>query len=568
MLKFSEMPYERPDIERAENELTALTESFKAAQTYEQARSFFIEKDRLSRHITSMFTLAQIRHSIDTRDGFYDDEMNFLNRVMPELMEYTDRWTAAVLDSEYRPQLEEEFGRVVFLNAELERKCFDPSIIPLLQEENELTTEYEKLLAGAQIPFRGKIYTIAQMGPFKTDPDDQTRLKAWKAEGGWYKVNQDRLDSLYDRLVSIRHEMSQKLGMKDYVEMAYCRMERNCYDRSDIEKFRRAVVKYIVPVSDSIRRAQAERLGMQYPLSFADNSLLFRSGNARPAGSPEDILEAGRRFYESLSPEAGRFFNTLLDYDLMDVLSKEGKEGGGYCTTLYDYSVPFIFANFNGTAGDVEVVTHEAGHAFECWMNADRVPMETVWPSMEACEVHSMSMEFFAWKSIDDFFGDDARKYRYSHLAESLMFIPYGTMVDHFQHSVFEHPEMTPQERHAEWKRLLGIYMPWLRLDGEIPFYSEGMGWQRQHHIYSLPFYYIDYCLAQTVALEFWTMIRSDYDAAWDRYVAYTEMGGSKVFTELLAGAGLQSPFEEETIRDICLRTGKWLEAYDLTGID
>ena len=362
--------------------------------------------------------------------------------------------------------------------------------------------------------------------------------------------------------------MSQKLGLSDFVELGYYRMTRNCYDRNDIDRFREAVRKYIVPVADSIRRRQAERLGMQYPLSFADNALMFRSGNAKPAGGVNDILGAASRFYDALSPETGEFWKAMMDGELLDLLSTEGKEGGGYCTSIHDYEVPFIFANFNGTRGDVETVTHEAGHAFADWMNRSRIPVETVWPSMEGCEVHSMSMEFFAWKAAEDFFGADTRKFLYSHLAESFMFIPYGTMVDHFQHSVFEHPEMTPAERHAEWKRLLGVYMPWLRLDGEIPFYSDGEGWQRQHHIYVMPFYYIDYCLAQTVALCFWAMIQSDYDDAWKHYMAYTKMGGSEVFTKLIEDAGLPSPFDEETIKEVCKKADEYLTAYDLTGIE
>ena len=568
MIRFRDIPYERPDTEEIKAEVQKLTEGLKAAASYEEAKELFIKKDALERHVESVSTLAQIRHSIDTRDKFYDDEVLFWNRAFPELQEYLQLWTEALLASPYRKELEAEFGEVVFLNAEIELRTFDPSIIPLLQEENDLTMEYEKLLAGAQIPFRGKVYTISQISPFKNDPDDETRLEAWKAEGGWYKDNQEKLDSLYDRLVSLRHEMSQKLGLRDGVEFGYYRMTRNCYDRNDVEKYHEAVQKYIVPVADGIRRRQAERLGMQYPLSFADNALMFRSGNPKPAGDADYIVEAAGRFYDALSPETSEFFRTMREGELMDLLSTEGKEGGGYCTSIHDYEVPFIFANFNGTQGDVEVVTHEAGHAFADWMNRKRIPVETVWPTMEGCEVHSMSMEFFAWRSVKDFFGDDADKYLYSHLAESFVFIPYGTMVDHFQTSVFEHPEMGPAERHAEWKRLLGIYMPWLRLDGEIPFYSEGMGWQRQHHIYSSPFYYIDYCLAQTVALEFWAMIQKDYDDAWKHYMAYTKQGGSDVFTKLLENAGLASPFEEKTIKGICEMADRFLTDFDLTGIE
>ena len=563
MTKFSDIPYKRPDTEDIKKQLVSLSAEFEAAQNYAQARDAFVHKDLLTRHIMSVSTVAQIRHSIDTRDKFYDDETLFWNRAMPELQEYLEQWARLMCSSRFRDELEVEFGEVVFINAEMEIKSFHSSMIPLMQEENDLTMEYEKLLAGAQIPFKGKVYTLSQLAPLKNDPDDSIRLEAWKAEGCWYKENQARLDELYDRLVSIRDQMSAKIGLKDYVELGYYRMTRNCYDRNDIARFRKAVREYVVPVADSIRRRQAERLGVQYPLSFADNALMFRTGNAKPAGDADYILEAARNFYDALSPETGEFWRDMLEGEYLDLLSTEGKEGGGYCAGIYDYEMPFIFANFNGTRDDVETVTHEAGHAFAEWINRKRVPEETIWPTMEACEVHSMSMEFFAWRNTEGFFGADSEKFRYTHLAESLMFIPYGTMVDHFQHSVFEEPSMTPEERHAEWKRLLGIYMPWLRLDGEIPFYSEGMGWQRQHHIYSFPFYYIDYCLAQTVALEFWAMIQDDPDRAWEHYMAYTRHGGSDVFTNLLKKAGLASPFEEETIKGVCRRASEWLAEHD-----
>ena len=275
----------------------------------------------------------------------------------------------------------------------------------------------------------------------------------------------------------------------------------------------------------------------------------------------------GRKFYDELSPETSAFFRMMLENELLDVLSTEGKAGGGYCTSIADYEVPFIFANFNGTQHDVEVVTHEAGHAFAAYCNRKRVPMETVWPSMEGCEVHSMSMEFFAWPWAEGFFGKDARKFYYSHLSGALTFIPYGTMVDHFQHIVYEKPDMTPADRHGGWKELLGVYMPWMRLDGDIPFYADGEGWQRQHHIYSSPFYYIDYCLAQTVALQFWAIIQKDRGQAWKTYMAYTEQGGSRVFTELLRHAGLQSPFEETCLREVSQAAKAWLEAFDMSGI-
>ena len=568
-MKFSEMPYERPDLDALKAQVAALTEQLKAAESYAAAKETFLAKQELDKHVETLSTLSHIRHSIDTRDAFYDGEANFWNAAEPELEEYNQNWTAAMLASPFRAEFAAEYGELMFVNAEIALKTFSPEIIPELQQENELAQGYEKLLASAQIPFEDGVYTLSQLTPFKSDSDDARRLAAWKAEGQWYKDNQAALDEYYDKLVHLRDSMGRKLGYDGYTELGYYRMGRNCYTKEDVERFREAVQKYLVPVADGIYREQAKRLGKEYPMSFADNALEFRSGNPRPQGTAEDILAAGRKFYDELSPETSAFFRMMLDGQLLDVLSTEGKESGGYCTGIPVYGVPFIFANFNGTQGDVEVVTHEAGHAFAYYMNRDRLPLSTCWPSMEACEVHSMSMEFLAWPWSRDFFGDDWRKFHYSHLAAALTFIPYGTMVDHFQHIVYERPELTPAERHAEWKRLLGIYMPWQKLDGDIPFYSEGEGWQRQHHIYSSPFYYIDYCLAQTVSLQIWSlMVNESRETAWEHYMAYTRQGGSRTFTDLLKNAKLESPFDEACLRGVCATAQSYLDSFDMTGIE
>ena len=566
-MKFSEMPYTRPDLEELKVQLSAVTQQLKSAPDYAAAHEAFLAQQKLMIHLETLATLSSVRNSIDTRDKFYDAEEEFWNAALPELKAYEDAWQGAMLESPFRKDFAAQYGDLMFINTEMARKTFSPAIVEELKQENALVLAYDKLIASAQIEFEGGTYTISQLSPFKNSPDDAVRLAAWKAEGGWYKAHQPELDEIYDKLVHLRDTMGRKLGYGGYTQLGYYRMGRNCYTKEDVEKFRAAVVKYVVPVAASVYKEQAARLGKTYPMNFADNALMFRSGNPKPCGTPDEILAQGKRFYEALSPETGEFFNLMLDNELLDVLSTPGKRAGGYCTSLGDYHVPFIFANFNGTAHDVEVVTHEAGHAFAAWLNRDRIPYSYIWPSLEACEVHSMSMEFFAWPWAEGFFGNDTRKFLYSHLAGALTFIPYGTMVDHFQHVVYEKPDMTPAERHAVWKELLGVYMPWMKLGDDIPFYGDGEGWQRQGHIYQSPFYYIDYCLAQTVSLQFWAMLQKDKDNAWKHYMAYAKQGGSRVFTELLKNADLDSPFEETCLRGVCETAKAWLDSYDLTGI-
>ena len=561
-MKFSEMQYTRPDLDQIRAEGSALIEKLKNAASADEAAQIYLDWDKMSAHIDTMFTLAYIRHSINTEDEFYDKEIEFLDENMPHLQELSVGMMKVMLESPFRPQLEERFGELMFRNAEIQLKTFDPAIIPDMQEENKLTTEYAKLLASAQIDFQGEKRTLAQMTPFKQSADDETRRAAWQAEGEYYAANRAKLDQLYDDLTAVRTRMGRKLGYDNYVQLGYYRMQRNDYTKEDVERFRDAVRKYVVPLADRLYREQAKRIGVPYPLTFADAALSFRSGNARPAGSADDILAHAREMYHEMSPETAEFIDVMLENELMDVLAKKGKEGGGYCTGIADYKVPFIFANFNGTQGDVEVVTHEAGHAFAGYQARNIVPSSNQNPTMESCEIHSMSMEFFAWPWAEGFFKGDTQKFYYGHLAGAITFIPYGTMVDHFQHIVYENPDMTPDERHAAWKKLLGEYMPWLALDGS-PTYGEGKGWQRQHHIYESPFYYIDYCLAQTVALQFWAKIQQNREDAWKRYMALVSEGGRKTFSGLVATAGLDTPFGADALREVAETATAWLDAFD-----
>ena len=567
-MTFSEIKYERVDIQALKDQIASMTERLRAAADFDQAERCFLEMNDLDgRTMRTMRTVAQIRRDIDTRDEFYDAEMKFYNRELPTVQPVKQAWTNALLASPFRAKLEEKYGDVAFLNAELANRTFRPELVEDLQRENELVSRYTKLLASAQIPFDGKICTVSQMQPYKLSTDDKLRRAAWRAEGQWYADQSRELDAIYDELVKLRDGMGCKLGHNGYTQLGYDRMQRNCYTEQDVERFRVAVQQYVVPLCKRIYMDQAKRMGFEFPLSFADKDLAFRGGNPRPVGTAEDILAAGTRFYSELSPETKEFWDAMMDKQMMDVLSKPGKAMGGYCTGIYDAKMPFIFANFNGTANDVRVISHEAGHAFATYVNRDRIPSESMVPSLEGCEVHSMSMEFFAEPWAELFFGADADKFRYTHLAERLCFIPYGTMVDHFQHIIYEYPEFGPEERHMVWQELLGVYMPWVRPD-DLPFYGEGKAWQRQAHIYKRPFYYIDYCLAQTVALQFWARIREDREAAWKTYMDYTRLGGSMVFTDLLREAGLQSPFDPDCLKNIAAGVKEFLDSVDLTEME
>ena len=567
-MKFSEMPYSRPDMEALAAATTQTLEAMKAAPNAAGQIAAYDAYEKKMQTAGTMQQIAYIRHTINTKDEFYNAENDYMDEIGPKLQELSHRVNTALLESPYRAELERHYGALMFKNLEIAARSFSPAIVELMQEENKLVSEYQNLYASATVEFDGKIMPLPLLGPYKQDPDRAVRKAAYEADAKFFDSHREELDTLYDKLVKVRDAQAKKMGLPNYIPLGYDRMGRNCYTAKDVAAFRDQIAEDMVPIVAKVKEAQRRRIGVE-KLAFYDEPISFADGNAVPEGTPDEILAAGKKMYQELSPETAEFIDFMFENELFDVLSRDGKAPGGYCTEIADYKSPFIFSNFNATAGDVDVLTHEAGHAFEAYRAfKQELPSLLHSPTIEACECHSMSMEFLAWPWAEGFFGEDARKFRYSHLSGALTFIPYGTMVDHFQHIVFEKPDMTPRERHDTWKELLGIYMPWMKLDGDIPFYSEGEGWQRQHHIYSMPFYYIDYCLAQTVALQIWALQQKDRKNAWEHYMAYTRQGGSRIFTELLKNAGLESPFEESCLNGVCQTASEWLKSYDLTGIE
>lgn len=557
-MKFSEMPYRR--VEKAVlDQISRLTERLTCASSAEEAEKIFMESEAISTEVQTMMSLCYIRSTIDTTDEFYAAEQEYNDELTPLLTEKSQEFSKALCASPFRGELEKKWGTLLFTNAELSMKGFAPELVPLLQEENALTSQYQKLYASAKIDFDGKVLTVAQLAPYKQSADRAVRKAAYEAEGSFFDANREQFDEIYDKLVKNRTAQAKKLGYENYLELGYIRLNRNCYGPADVARFRRQVVESMVPVVAEIKKAQAKRIGIA-DMKFYDDNFFYPDGNATPQGTPEELLAAGEKMYTEMSPETAEFAKLLFGDELFDVLAKPGKAPGGYCTSLPAYKAPFIFSNFNGTAGDVDVLTHEAGHAFADYVAARTIPiLDLRSPTMEGCETHSMSMEFFTapWHRL--FFKEQTEKYEVSHAEDALIFIPYGSMVDHFQELMYTHPEMTPEERNETWLKLERQYRPYLDFE-DLPFYSRGAGWQRQLHIYQYPFYYVDYCLAQSMALQFWMESVKDWKAAWKKYLKFVGMGGTRTFVDLIRESGLLSPLDDGSIAKIVEPVSKWLK--------
>ncbi|MGZ9586026.1 M3 family oligoendopeptidase [Paenibacillus marinisediminis] len=560
-MKFTEYPYKRPELSEIVERFKQLLDQFNSASSFEEQDKAMTDINALRRNMDTQATIVSVRHSIDTNDEFYKAEQEYMDESGPIIQEYITNYYEALVNSKFRSELEKKWGSQLFRLAELSLKTFSPEIIEDLQLENKLTTEYSQLIASAKIPFEGEERTLAQLTPFETSKDRDMRRRAFEARYQFMAEHEADFDRIYDDLVKVRTKMAKKLGFTNYVELGYARMSRTDYNAEMVANFRQQVLDNIVPVATKLKERQRARIELDQ-LKFYDESLIFKSGNATPKGDPEWIVANGSKMYSELAPEMNEFFSFMVDNDLMDLVSKKGKQGGGYCTFFPEYGAPFIFSNFNGTSGDIDVLTHEAGHAFQCYESRKFEVPEYNFPTYEACEIHSMSMEFFTWPWMELFFKEDTEKYKFMHLADALLFIPYGVSVDEFQHFVYENPEATPEERKAAWSRIERKYLPHRDYDGNS-YLEHGGFWQKQGHIFQTPFYYIDYTLAQLCAFQFWKRLNENYEAAWADYLKLCQVGGSQSFVELVKYAGLISPFEDGCISSVIGDIEGWLNSVD-----
>lgn len=559
-MKFQDYIYQRPDVDAIKSKYVGFTDAFKAAKDAKAQAEIIKQVFGLIDEVDTMYQLVSIRYSLNTQDAFYEAEMNFMDEASPELQNYVNEFNKLVYASPFKQALIQVFGQHYFNQLEVSLQSFDEKIIPLLQEENKLNSKYSKVLAAAQIEFDGGVYNLSQMSPFTQSKDRETRHRAQLKISAFFEANEAELDDIYDQLVSVRNQAAKALGYQNFVELGYKRLGRTDYGSKEVKAYREQIKRDVVPFVEKLVARKAKRLGIKDLKSY--DTISFLSGNPTPKGDLDWQVAQATTMYQELSKETDEFFTFMKDSGLLELDSKKGKAGGGYCSFIPGYKAPFIFANFNGTSHDVDVLTHEAGHAFQVYQSRDFINPMQRFPGYEACEIHSMSMEFFAWPWVPLFFKEDAQKYYFSHLAGAISFLPYGALVDEFQHEIYENPGMSKDERKATWRRLEKQYIPSRDYDDDT-FMEKGTYWFRQGHIFQSPFYYIDYTLAQVCAFQYWIRDHKNHEEAWASYVELCQLGGSKGFVALMKDAKLDSPFEDGTI----LRTIQPLEAF-LNTID
>lgn len=557
-MQFQEYAYQHMDALSLQKQLSELAEQIQQAKTIEQVQDCIKKVDTIRRFVATQVSLVEIRHTVDTKDAYYTKEQEYLDTVLPELEKDYEKINRALLESSFLEELKQRLPETFCLQKEMDLKAFDPIIIEDMQEENRLMTKYQALIASAEIPFDGEIYNLSSLEVKTNSSDRQVRKRALQAYWNWFEQHEEEVAQIFDQMIKVRTRMAQKLGYDNFIALGYARMHRYDYDQEDVAKYRRQVLKDVVPLCSALYKRQQKRLGYD-TLHAWDEKVEFLQGNPAPKYDRAELVKRAQKMYHELSKETGVFFDFMVEHDLLDLDSKPGKAAGGYCTFMPDYKSPFIFANFNQTQHDAEVLTHEAGHAYQIYESRDIYPSDCVWPTYESCEIHSMSMEFFTHPWMQSFFEEDVNRYYYSHMAGSLKFLPYGVLVDHFQHEVYTNPEMSHKERMDTWRRLEKEYLPHKNYE-EVEILERGGWWMRQAHIFMSPFYYIDYTLAQVCAMQFWARMENKDPKAFEDYQHICKIGGTLPFRKIVKEAGLIVPFEEGCLAQVTGSVSQWLD--------
>ena len=560
-MKFSQYKYERSSYEDIKDKFIKLVDKINKSTNYEDQKNYILQLNEIRNDIQSNSTIASIRYSIDTSDEYYEEEKKYWDEYMPLYEDLNCEFYKAIVNSQFKNEIINDFSKQFYNICEDSIKSFSKEIIEDLQEENKLCSQYTKLLASAKIEYKGETHNLSSLMKYMMDKDIETRIESTKLYYSYFEENEDKFDSLFDKLVSVRDKMAKKLGYKSFTELGYIRMNRSDYNEENIKKLREEVQDYIVPLCNKLYERQAKRIGID-DFWFAHESIEFKNGNATIKGDANYIIENGIKMYQELSKETKGFFDFMLENELMDLETKHNKSAGGYCTYIPDYKAPFIFSNFNGTSEDMDVLTHEAGHAFQLYMSRYIDMQEINFPTLDSCEIHSMSMEFITYPWMDKFFKEDTAKYKFAHLSSAIKFLPYGVVVDEFQHIIYENPHMSKDERKKVWRDLEKKYLPHRDYeDNEI--LEKGCWFFKQGHIFKDPFYYIDYVLAEICAFQFLKKMDENRTKGWQDYLNICKVGGTQSFLQIVETGNLISPFEDGCIKSIITNLEENIKSFE-----
>lgn len=499
MDKFSELKYVRPDYEKEKAVLLKYKDELAAVSTYQEFRNLWLSMNESLQYMEMLEEIGFIRHMMDTSNEFYQEEMRICNIEDPQIAVYKDACDKVVLSSPYISDFKSEFGEKIITQLKNNSFLSDKQSISLQIAENQLKTEYIKLCS----------------------------------LGEANETISNEIDRVYDELIHIRTNLARVLGFQNFIDMAFRKLGRNDYGTKEISAFRSQIHSVITPACNELKKYNI----YDYPV---------------PTGGVKDVVSATKSMFHDISQESGDFFDVIYDHELYDLEVRPNKRSNyDACCMIPHFKVPFILCNFKGKGGNINTFIHELGHGFAFYTAARSQKLYEYHRSSGSInEVHSKTMEFFAYPYLDRFFGEQKNRYIQKHLAESIFNLPYRCAVDEFEQAVYEDISLTKAQRRELWCETIMKYLPW-RGNSKQERIKRGISWHYQSHLFNTPFSYIDYNFAQTSAFEYYGRLKDSYQETWKDYVMLCSKGGSTNYLNLLAVGKLTNPFSAGAIAKI-----------------
>ncbi len=501
----------------------------------------------LSAYYSGEGSRVHYAHAQDMADELRTEADKYFREAVTPAVEHGN---AAMLDaflkSRYRTAVGELYGPYLIQALITSVEPLAPINSKLRVQTDDLADQYQKLASSGEVTIQGKTMTLSRARGMQSDSNPEIRKEAWMKYRGWFLEHHDEFAEIFDKMVKLRDQMGRNLGHDNFIPLGYLGMRRTDYGPEQAKVFRDSIREHASPLLERLYHEQAAALGTP---TLKPWDAGYHPEYSLPTGiAPVDKqLENAQQLFDEISPRLGAHFSRMRREGLIDLENRKGKQPGAFCTSMPDEGRVAIFCNSTGDEGDVGTLVHEMGHAFQAWESQKIEAVDLQWPTSDGAEIHSMGMEFLSMPHLSWFFKpDDALKFRRHHLADVVMLMCYIAVVDEFQHWVYQNPNVTPAERDQAWNMIWDSYIRGIDFSGMEEYkYAR---WYPQSHIFQTPFYYIDYAIAQTAAMQLGMMNEVNPEKALDTYLKLCELGGTEGILNIFKSAGLMSPFDPNTM--------------------
>lgn len=476
--------------------------------------------------------------------------LNFIEEVEPLCRTWEHALDKKLLGCEHRAALPNERYGILWRQVEARTAIFREENVPLHTEDEKLSQQYQKLVGGLTVKRGDKELTLQQAGLDLELPDRAARQTAWEEISAQWAAVREEIERLYDDMVKVRHRIATNAGFDNYRDFAFKEKQRFDYTPEDCMAFANSIAEIVVPAARKLAETRKRELGVDTLRPWDMQVDPENREPLRPFEGASRLIDGCQRVFDHVDPELGEQFRLMQKLDMLDLESRKGKAPGGYMNCYQGRRIPFIFMNAVGTQRDVETLLHEGGHAFHSFAARNEPLFELREAPIEFAEVASMSMELLALPHMSAFYNDaDRARAESDHLDGIVRFFPYMATIDQIQHWAYTHPTHTREERRAAWKALVNRFGGWVDYEGYED--ARDFDWHRKQHPFTVPFYYVEYGIAQLGALGIWLNSQRDYKNAVKQYRAGLALGGTRPLPTLFQTAGVKFDFGPSTIEPV-----------------